>query len=68
MKLEEWLKKNNVEFVEFSKRINSNRMTLYNWRKGHFSPNRFFQELIHKETNGEVSFNDWGNNEIHKRK
>jgi hypothetical protein len=59
MQIEEWLQKNNISPLEFSKKIDASRAALYKWRIGKFKPNKFYQKIIHRETQGEVSYSDW---------
>jgi DNA-binding transcriptional regulator YiaG len=59
MQIEEWLQKNKMSPLEFSKKVNASRAAVYQWRIGKFKPNKFYQKIIHKETKGEVSYEDW---------
>lgn len=61
MKLEEYLKKNNMNGKEFAKLHSLNFKSIYNWLTGRTKPLKSHIALIKKLTNGKVTEEDWEN-------
>lgn len=60
MKLEKWLKKNNLRYEEFAEQLGVSRGSVFLWRTGKFKPMKIYQQKIKEFTNGEVTEKDWG--------
>ena len=54
MKLDDWLKKNNVNFTAFARKMGISYDVLYHWRMGKSTPNAKYLYEIWKITNGGV--------------
>lgn len=59
MKLREWLKTNRIKGYEFANRIGVSPPTISEYCAGQAWPSRDKMEAIARETNGEVTANDF---------
>ena len=59
MKLEQWLKSNNMSAAAFAKRIGVARCSVYRYVSGERVPSRTYMGAILKETGGKVTANDF---------
>lgn len=68
MKLEEWLKKNNINAREMAKDLHYQSAYLYRVKRGSQVPGKKLCELIEQYTKGEVTEKDLGYKEKEKCK
>lgn len=60
MKLDKYLKKNQITSQQFATRIGASFSAVSKWRiRDRKRPRRMWLDKIHKETNGKVSHADW---------
>jgi transcriptional regulator with XRE-family HTH domain len=59
MQLKDWMKKNRYNIKQFAELLDYNRDTIGKIINGKMTPTERFKKLVYKETNGEVSIDDW---------
>ena len=67
MFLQDWLKKNKIGYKEFCTMMNINRITLYLWLNGKFSPRSDNYEKLKKLTKGQVTYDEISKTQIQSK-
>ncbi len=59
MKLKDYLTSKGISVLTFAQKNEINYANVFYWLKGTHKPNKFYQEILRKATQGKVTQADW---------